>query len=156
MTSPVTIYTVGHGRHPFAHFLGLLECTASRSSATCAAGALALAAVQRARARRVAQENGIGYEWLPECGGKVVAPPAEFQRGWSASWSWLGRARGLLCSESRPLTEHRPQPRANCHRVGCSRPPCAHAARASYTFADGDTLEIDEATLPSIWRDDRQ
>jgi len=57
----------------------------------------------------------------------------------------------LMCSESRPLTPHR-QPRANCHRVGLlSVPLRERGARVVHILPEGDTLETDEAALPSIW-----
>jgi hypothetical protein len=70
----VTIYTVGHGRHPWADFLALLKqyeievlCdvrSAARSRWPQFNGQVLAASLNRA---------GLGYEWLPECGGKVVA-----------------------------------------------------------------------------------
>ena len=57
----------------------------------------------------------------------------------------------LLCSESQPLTPHRP-PRANCHRVGMlSVPLRARGARIVHILPDGELLEIDESAIPSLW-----
>ena len=159
MTSPVTIYTVGHGRHPFAHFLGLLQMHGVE--VVCDVRSVARSRWPQYNGRvleDLLRENGIGYEWLPECGGKVVAPPADFARGLERVMELASDARvALLCSESRPLTGHRPQPRANCHRVGLLSPPLrARGARLIHILPDGETLEMDEATLPSIWRDDWQ
>ena len=149
-----TIYTIGHGRHPFADFLSLL----SRHE-------IALVCDVRSAARsrwpqyngRVLQSElraeGIGYEWLPECGGKVVAPPAELARGLERIMELAAEIRvALMCSESQPLTKHTPRPRANCHRVGLLSPPLkARGARLLHILPDGDLLELDESALPSIW-----
>ena len=155
MTSErVTIYTVGHGRHPWAEFLALLreyeiELVCDVRSA--------------ARSRwpqfngRVLEENlreaGIGYEWLPECGGKVIAPPEELSRGLERIMELASEARvALMCSESQPLTKHA-SPRANCHRVGLLGPPLrARGARLIHILPGGGSLEVEESSLPSIWR----
>ena len=154
MTSPVNIYTVGHGRHAFEYFLWLLRehgvemvCdvrSAARSRWPQYNGRVLAAALK---------ENGIGYEWLPECGGKVVAPPPELARGLDRIMELASDARvALMCSESQPLTNHRPQPRANCHRVGLLGPPLrARGARLLHILPGGPVLEVDEASLPSIW-----
>ncbi len=149
----VTIYTIGHGRHAWADFLALLK-----------AYEIELVADVRSAARsrwpqfngRVLEENlkgqGVGYEWLPECGGKVVAPTEDFERGLERIMELASETRiALMCSESRPLTNH-VQPRANCHRVGLLGPPLrARGARLIHILPDGDALEVDEASFPSIW-----
>lgn len=149
----VTIYTIGHGRHAWADFLALLK-----------AYEIELVADVRSAARsrwpqfngRVLEENlkgqGVGYEWLPECGGKVVAPTEDFERGLERIMELASETRiALMCSESRPLTKH-VQPRANCHRVGLLGPPLrARGARLIHILPDGDALEVDEASLASIW-----
>ena len=153
MTSSVTIYTVGHGRHPFAHFLGLLRTH----------GVELVCDVRSVARSRWPQYNGrvlednlrrerIGYEWLPECGGKVVAPPAELARGIDRIVELAADARvAIMCSESYPLTKHA-RPRANCHRVGLlSTPLRERGARVVHIMPDGTTLELDESQLPSIW-----
>jgi uncharacterized protein (DUF488 family) len=151
--SPVNIYTIGHGRHPFERFLELLR-----------EYEIALVCDVRSAARsRWPQYNGrvleaalrerrIGYEWLPECGGKVVAPPEDFARGLERIMELAAETRvALMCSESQPLTNHA-SPRANCHRVGLLSPPLrARGAHLIHILPGGDALEIDEATLPSIW-----
>ncbi len=148
-----TIYTIGHGRHAFADFMALLReygvelvCdvrSAARSrwpqfNGKVLAGAL--------------KAEGVGYEWLPECGGKVVAPPEELGRGLDRIMELAADARvALMCSESRPLTTHA-RPRANCHRVGLLAPPLrARGARLVHILPDGRSLELDETQLPSIW-----
>ena len=95
----------------------------------------------------------IGYEWLPECGGKVVAPPAELARGLERIMELAAEVRvALMCSESQPLTKHTTRPRANCHRVGLLATPLKkRGARVIHILPDGDLLELDEAAIPSIW-----
>ncbi|MDX6269767.1 MAG: hypothetical protein QOD28_990 [Acidobacteriota bacterium] len=155
-TTAPTIYTIGHGRHAWADFLALLR-----------EHEIALVCDVRSMARsRWPQFNGrvleanlkevrIGYEWLPECGGKVVAPPVELARGLERIMELASEMRvALMCSESQPLTRHK-QPRANCHRVGLLATPLkALGARITHILPDGDTLEINEATLPSIWKEE--
>ncbi len=150
---PTTVYTVGHGRHPFADFLALLRrydvnflCdvrSAARSRWPQFNGRVLEAALA---------ENRVGYEWLPECGGKVVAPPEELARGLDRIMELASETRvALMCSESHPLTKHS-RPRANCHRVGLLGPPLrARGARLVHILPDGDALEIDETEIPSIW-----
>lgn len=150
----LTIYTIGHGRQPLASFLALLRrydiafvCdvrSAARSrwpqyNGPVLAGAL--------------REHGIGYEHLPECGGKVVAPPMELARGLERVMELAAELRvALMCSESQPLTRHVRQRRANCHRVGLLAPPLrARGARLIHILPDGKTVEFDETAVPSIW-----
>ena len=154
MSSPITIHTIGHGRHPFAYFLELLR--RYEIELVCDVRSAARSRWPQYNGRVLAEslkEQGIGYEWLPECGGKVVAPPAELASGVERIMELAADARvALLCSESRPLTDHRPQPRANCHRVGLLGPPLrAHGARLIHILPDGDALEVDETMLPSPW-----
>jgi len=151
------IYTIGHGRHPFADFLALLRryeiellCdvrSAARSRWPQFNGRVLEASLREAR---------IGYEWLPECGGKVVAPPPELARGLDRIMELAAEMRvALMCSESQPLTRHA-RPRANCHRVGLlSTPLRARGARIIHILPDGQTLETDEASLSSIWQEDK-
>jgi uncharacterized protein (DUF488 family) len=148
-----TIYTIGHGRHSFADFMALLAeygvelvCdvrSAARSRWPQFNGKVLAAALKA---------EGVGYEWLPECGGKVVAPPEELGRGLDRIMELAADARvALMCSESRPLTTHT-RPRANCHRVGLLAPPLrARGARLVHILPDGRSLELDESQLPSIW-----
>ena len=99
------------------------------------------------------RQQGIGYEHLPECGGKVLAPPEELARGLDRVMELAEEMRvAVMCSESQPLTAHRPQPRANCHRVGLlSAPLRARGARLRHILPDGAAVEFDESALPSIW-----
>jgi uncharacterized protein (DUF488 family) len=151
--SQVTVFTIGHGRHPWAEFLALLRqheielvCdvrSVARSRWVQFNGQVLEAALRRER---------IGYEWIPECGGKKIAPPAELARGLDRIVELAADARvAIMCSESQPLTRHK-QPRANCHRVGLlSVPLRERGARVVHILPDGATLETDESLLPSIW-----
>ena len=149
----VIIHTIGHGRAPFADFLALLKEYEIEVVADVRSAARSRWPQYNGRVlEALLRENGVGYEWLPECGGKVVAPTEDFNRGLERIMELAADARvALMCSESRPLTNHT-QPRANCHRVGLLAPPLrARGARLVHILPEGDALEIDEATLPSIW-----
>ena len=149
----VTIYTVGHGRHAWADFLALLR--EYRIEIVCDVRSAARSRWPQFNGR-VLEENlreaGIGYEWLPECGGKVVAPTEELNRGLDRIMELASDSRvALMCSESQPLTKHS-RPRANCHRVGLLGPRLrARGARLMHILPGGGSLEVDETTLPSIW-----
>ena len=153
IANAVTVYTVGHGRHAWADFLALLrryeiELLCDVRSAARSRWPQFNGQVLAANLR----EAGSGYEWLPECGGKVVAPTEELNRGLERVRELASDSRvALMCSESRPLTSHR-EPRANCHRVGLLGPPLrARGARLIHILPDGDALELDESSVPSIW-----
>src|SRR3954471_6663997 len=151
--SEATIYTIGHGRHPFAYFLELLQqydieflCdvrSAARSRWPQYNG-MVLAELLR--------ENGIGYEHLPETGGKTRPKPEDLARGVDRIVEIGSDVRtAIMCSESAPLSKHK-EPRANCHRVGMLAPMLkAKGARIIHILANGETLEFDESTAPSIW-----
>lgn len=150
--SPV-IYTIGHGRHPFADFLALLM--QHEIAFVCDVRSVARSRWPQYNGPVLAanlREHGIGYEHLPECGGKVIAPPAELARGLERIMELAAEMRvAIMCSESKPLTVHR-VPRANCHRVGLLGPPLrALGARLRHILPNGDAVEFDEATVPSIW-----
>jgi len=150
---PATLYTIGHGRHPFADFLELLQkqeikflCdvrTVARSRWPQFNG-LVLAELLR--------ENGIGYEHLPECGGRKKPVPEELAGGIERIIEIASDIRTvIMCSESKPLTDHK-IPRANCHRVGLLSPLLkARGVRVIHILPNGETLETNEATLASIW-----
>jgi uncharacterized protein (DUF488 family) len=151
--SQLTVYTIGHGRHPWAEFLALLRrheiellCdvrSVARSRWVQFNGQVLEASLRRER---------IGYEWIPECGGKKLAAPADLTRGLDRIIELAADARvAIMCSESHPLTKH-VRPRANCHRVGLlSTPLRERGARVIHILPDGSTLEVDESRLPSIW-----
>ncbi|MEP6901847.1 MAG: DUF488 domain-containing protein [Actinomycetota bacterium] len=155
MKSPsINVYTIGHGRHAWRDFLALLQkyeiaflCdvrSAARSrwvqfnSAVLSANLL---------------ENGIGYEHLPECGGKTKPIPEDLNRGVERILELAAEARtAIMCSESQPLTKHK-RPRANCHRVGMLAPllKSKGATRIIHILPDGGTIEFDESAAESIW-----
>jgi uncharacterized protein (DUF488 family) len=151
-SAPV-IYTIGHGRHPFAEFLALLR--RHEIAFVCDVRSVARSRWPQYNGRVLEanlREQGIGYEHLPECGGKVIAPIDELARGLDRIMELAAEMRvAIMCSESQPLTPHQ-TPRANCHRVGLlSTPLRARGARILHILPNGDTLELDEAALPSIW-----
>ncbi|HEX8747518.1 MAG TPA: DUF488 domain-containing protein [Pyrinomonadaceae bacterium] len=148
-----SIYTIGHGRHPFEHFLWLLR--EHGVALVCDVRSAARSRWPQYNGRvleELLRENGIGYEHLPECGGKVVAKTEDLERGLDRIMELASdETIALLCSESRPLTNH-VAPRANCHRIGLLSPPLrARGASLLHILPDGKLLEIDESKLPSIW-----
>ena len=148
-----TIYSIGHGRHAFADFLELLQ--EHKVAFVCDVRSVARSRWPQYNGRVLEQlllENGIGYEHLPECGGKTVAPTEDLARGLDRIMELAAEMRvAIMCSESQPLTNH-VQPRAHCHRVGLLSPPLkARGARILHILPDGRTIELDESALPSIW-----
>jgi|SRR5262245_3171686 len=149
-----TIYTIGHGRHPLAYFIELLRrhqiafvCdvrSAARSRWPQYNGLVLTDALH---------QHGLGYEHLPECGGKVLAPPEELARGLDRIMELASEMSvAIMCSESQPLTRHMRKPRANCHRVGLLAPRLRTlGANIIHILPDGQTLELDESAVPSIW-----
>ena len=97
-------------------------------------------------------ENGIGYEHLPETGGKMKPKPEDLARGIERIIEIASEVRtAIMCSESAPLSKHK-VPRANCHRVGMLAPMLkAKGARLIHILPNGETLEFDESAAPSIW-----
>jgi uncharacterized protein (DUF488 family) len=154
MTTPqLTIYTIGHGRHPFNYFLELLR--SHEIALVCDVRSVARSRWPQYNGRvleELLRENGLGYEHLPECGGKVIAPPDELTRGIDRIIELASEMRiVLMCSESRPLTQHS-IPRANCHRVGLLAPPLrARGAQLLHILPNGDAISIDESAVPSFW-----
>jgi uncharacterized protein (DUF488 family) len=153
-TSSHIIYTIGHGRHPFAYFLELLQ--QHKIALVCDVRSAARSRWPQYNGRvleEALRKNGIGYEHLPECGGKVVAPPEELARGLDRIMELAAEMRvALMCSESQPLTKHVHQPRANCHRVGLLGPPLrARGAELKHLLPNREIIEFDESTIPSIW-----
>ncbi|HEX8087350.1 MAG TPA: DUF488 domain-containing protein [Blastocatellia bacterium] len=152
--TPLTIYTVGHGRHPFEYFIGLLR--RHEIAFVCDVRSMARSRWPQYNGRALPaglRSSGIGYEHLPECGGKVIAPPDELARGLDRIVELASEMRvAVMCSESQPLTRHTAAPRANCHRVGLLAPPLkARGAAIIHILPDGETLTCDESSLPSIW-----
>ncbi|MBA3691961.1 MAG: DUF488 domain-containing protein [Acidobacteria bacterium] len=99
------------------------------------------------------RENGIGYEHLPECGGKTVAKTEDLERGIERILGLSAEVKtAIMCSESQPLTKHK-TPRANCHRVGMLAPllKAKGASKIIHILPNGGSTEFDESAVPSIW-----
>jgi uncharacterized protein (DUF488 family) len=150
----MTIYTIGHGRHAWKDFLALLQkyeiaflCdvrSAARSRWVQFNGLVLSANLE---------ENGIGYEHLPECGGKTKPVPEELNRGLERILELAAEVKtAMMCSESKPLTDHK-LARANCHRVGLLAPllKAKGASRIIHILPNGESIEFDESAVPSIW-----
>ena len=150
----ITLYSIGHGRHAWKDFLALLQkheiaflCdvrSAARSRWVQFNGA-------------VLQENliknGIGYEHLPETGGKKTPMPEDLNRGIERILEIAAEVKtAIMCSESQPLTKHK-IPRANCHRVGMLAPilKAKGASRIVHILPSGESIEFDESAVASIW-----
>ena len=150
----ITVFSIGHGRHAWTDFLALLRkyeiaFLCDVRSAACSRWVQFNGAVLSANLR----ENGIGYEWLPECGGKTVAKTEDLERGVERILEIAAEVKtAMMCSESYPLTKHK-LPRANCHRVGMLAPilKAKGAARIIHILPNGDSIEFDESVVPSIW-----
>ncbi|HSU24762.1 MAG TPA: DUF488 domain-containing protein [Pyrinomonadaceae bacterium] len=148
-----TIYTIGHGRHPFKYFLELLK--QQEIEFLCDVRSVARSRWPQFNGLVLAEllrENGIGYEHLPETGGKMKPKPDELARGVDRIIEIASEVRtAIMCSESQPLSQHK-VPRANCHRVGMLAPLLkAKGARIIHILPNGETLEFDESTAPSLW-----
>lgn len=150
----IILYTIGHGRHRWVDFLALLQkyeiaflCdvrSAARSRWVQFNGAVL---------QENLIENGIGYEHLPETGGKKVALPEDLNRGIERILELSAEVKtAIMCSESQPLTKHK-IPRANCHRVGLLSPylKAKGAAKIIHILPNGDAIQFDESNVPSIW-----
>ena len=148
-----TIYTIGHGRHAFKDFLGLLHKYDIEFLCD-------VRSVARSRwpqfnglvLQELLRENSIGYEHLPETGGKTKPKPDDLARGIERIMEIASEVRtAIMCSESQPLSQHK-QPRANCHRVGMLAPMLrAKGARVIHILPNGETTEFDESAVPSLW-----
>ena len=150
----IKVYTIGHGRHAWRDFLALLQkyeiaflCdvrSVARSRWVQFNGAVLQANLI---------ENGIGYEHLPETGGKKIAAPQDLNRGVERILEIAAEVKtAIMCSESQPLTKHK-TPRANCHRVGLLSPimKAKGATRIIHILPDGESIEFDESAIASIW-----
>jgi Domain of unknown function DUF488 len=97
-----TIYTIGHGRHPTDYFLDLLRL--SEIAFVCDVRSAARSRWPQYNGPVLADvlgQHGIGYEHLPECGGKVIAPLAELARGLDRVMELAAELRlVMMCSES--------------------------------------------------------
>jgi len=154
MENPTTVYTIGHGRHAWKDFLTLLQkyeiaflCdvrSAARSRWVQFNGAVLSENLR---------ENGIGYEHLPECGGKTLAKTEDLERGIERILELSAEVKtAIMCSESQPLTKHKIS-KANCHRVGLLSPilKAKGASKIVHILPDGDSIEFDEGAVDSIW-----
>jgi uncharacterized protein (DUF488 family) len=150
----ITVYTIGHGRHAWKDFLALLK--KHEIAFLCDVRSVA-------RSRWVQfnglvlqanlLENGIGYEHLPETGGKRKPIPEDLNRGIERILEIAAEVKtAIMCSESQPLTNHK-TPKANCHRVGLLSPllKAKGATRIIHILPNGDSIEFDETATFSMW-----
>jgi len=150
-----SIYTIGHGRHPFAYFLELLQ--KYEIEFVCDVRAFARSRWPQYNGlvlHELLNETGIGYEHLPETGGKNKPTPEELAGGIGRIIEIASDARTvIMCSESKPLSDHK-IPRANCHRVGLLAPMLRGRGveRIIHILPNGEPIEFDEFGVPSIWR----
>ena len=150
---PLTVYTIGHGRHAFNYFLELLR--QHEIEFLCDVRSVARSRWPQYNGgvlRELLNENGIGYEHLPETGGKTKPKPEDLARGIDRIIEIASDVRTvIMCSESQPLSQHK-QPRANCHRVGLLAPLLkAKGAHIVHIMPDGRSIEFDESAAASIW-----
>ena len=148
-----TILTIGHGRHAFNYFLELLR--RHQIEFLCDVRSVARTRWPQyngGELRELLSENGIGYEHLPETGGKTKPKPEDLAHGIDRIIEIASDVRtAIMCSESQPLSPHK-EPRANCHRVGLLAPLLkAKGANVVHILPDGRTTEFDESGTPSIW-----
>ena len=150
----MSIYTIGHGRHPFDHFLELLR--KYEIEFVCDVRAFARSRWPQYNGLVLAEllnDNGIGYEHIPETGGKNKPKPEDLAWGINRIVEVASDLPTvIMCSESKPLSDHK-QPRANCHRVGMLAPllRAKGIGRIIHILPNGEAIEFDESTVPSIW-----
>lgn len=149
-----TLYTIGHGRHDFKYFLELLR--KYEVEFVCDVRAFARSRWPQFNGlvlQELLGENGIGYEHLPETGGKNKPKPEELEWGVNRIVEIAADLNTvIMCSESKPLSDHK-IPRANCHRVGMLSPllRAKGVSRIIHILPNGESSEFEEATVPSIW-----
>jgi uncharacterized protein (DUF488 family) len=149
-----TLYTIGHGRHEFGYFLELLK--KNDIEFLCDVRAFARSRWPQFNGLVLAEllsENGIGYEHLPETGGKNKPTPEDLEWGINRIVEIASDLRTvIMCSESKPLSDHK-IPRANCHRVGMLSPLLRAKGidRIVHILPNGEASEFDESAVPSIW-----
>lgn len=143
--SSTVLYTIGHGRHPFAYFLELLQMHDIRF--LCDVRAFARSRWPQFNGlvlEALLNENGIGYEHLPETGGKNSPHPDDRGRGIDRIIE-LGSdiTTVIMCSESKPLTDHK-IPRPNCHRVELLEPllRAKGVEHVIHILPNGETMEM--------------
>lgn len=148
------IYTIGHGRHAFADFLELLQKYSIEF--LCDVRSVARSRwpqFNRLVLAELLRDNGIGYEHLPETGGKTKPKPDDLARGIDRIIEIASELNTvIMCSESKPLSPHK-IPRANCHRVGMLAPMlrAKGVERILHILPNGESIEFDESFVPSIW-----
>lgn len=148
------IYTIGHGRHPFTYFLELLH--QFEIEFVCDVRAFARSRWPQFNGlvlQELLKDNGIGYEHLPETGGKLKPVPEDLAWGVQRIIEIASDVRTvMMCSESKPLSDHK-VPRANCHRVGMLAPMLRTkgVSRIIHILPNGESVEFDESAVPSIW-----
>ncbi|HKP69775.1 MAG TPA: DUF488 domain-containing protein [Pyrinomonadaceae bacterium] len=149
-----TIYTIGHGRHAFADFLELLQKYEIKF--LCDVRSVARSRWPQFNGHVLAEllrDSGIGYEHLPETGGKTKPEPEDLARGVDRIVEIASEVpTAIMCSESQPLTAHK-NPRANCHRVGMLAPMlrARGVERIVHILPNGESTEFDESAVESIW-----
>ena len=149
-----TIYTIGHGRHAFADFLELLRKYDIRF--LCDVRSVARSRWPQFNGLVLAEllrDNEIGYEHLPETGGKTKPRPEDLARGVDRIVEIASELNtAIMCSESQPLSAHK-RPRANCHRVGMLAPMLRARGieRIIHILPNGESTEFDESVVESIW-----
>ena len=152
--SPKQIHTIGHGRHAFNYFLELLH--EYKIEFVCDVRSVARSRWPHFNGmvlRELLAENGVGYEHLPECGGRTRPKPEDLAWGIDRIVEIASDVPTvLMCSESWPLSQHK-IPRANCHRIGMLAPllRAKGIERILHIMPDGRSIEFDESAVPSIW-----
>jgi uncharacterized protein (DUF488 family) len=152
--SPKQIHTIGHGRHAFNYFVELLR--EYKIEFVCDVRSVARSRWPHFNGmvlRELLAENSIGYEHLPECGGRTRRKPEDLAWGIDRIMELSSDVPTvLMCSESWPLSQHK-VPRANCHRIGMLAPllRAKGIERIIHIMPDGRAIEFDESTVPSIW-----
>ena len=150
----IKVFTIGHGRHAFDYFLQLLR--QYEIEFLCDVRSVARSRWPQFNGgvlRELLAKNGIGYEHLPETGGKTRPKPEDLARGVDRIIEIASEVRTvMMCSESQPLSAHK-TPRANCHRVGMLAPmlKARGVETIIHILPDGRSIEIDESAVPSIW-----
>ncbi len=148
------VYTIGHGRHPFAYFLELLRMF--EIAFVCDVRSVARSRWPQFNGvvlEELLRYNGVGYEHLPDTGGKTRPRPEDLAWGIDRIIEIASETRVvLMCSESHPLSQHK-IPRANCHRIGMLAPMlrAKGVIRIIHILPDGSSIEFDESVVPSIW-----
>lgn len=150
----IILYSIGHGRHSWIDFLALLQ--KYEIDFLCDVRSVARSRWVQFNGAVLQEnliQNGIGYEHLPETGGKKKPVPEDLNRGIERILEIAAEAKtAIMCSESQPLTRHK-TPRANCHRVGLLAPllKAKGAGRIIHILPDGKSIEFDEGLAVSIW-----